>query len=159
MEINQTLELIGDDTHITNVLNEIKTDDLLIDFNKIVPTPEELMITPFIDVIVAFQAYDNPPEDFTPERVEMFNQMRSNLSKYGYTDYRGWRSVNWGYLENPIKTKKGVKENSINFTTKNAPALIVVRALSIKYPLIKFKLTYQEQSFTFKNGNIVSTKK
>ena len=159
MEIKQTVELIGDESIVTNVLNEIRTDDLLIDFNKIVPTPEELLINPLIDVIIAFRAYDTPPEDFTPERVEMFNQMKSNLSKYNYTDYREWRSVNWGYLDNSIKTKKGEKENSIEFITKTTPAIIIINSLSIKYPLIKFKLTYSDKSFMFKNGKVISTKK
>jgi hypothetical protein len=159
MDVKQTLELIGDKDIVTNVLNEIKSEKRLIDFNKIEPTPEDLLITPHIDVIVAFQRYENPPEHLTDEQTIQFNQMKSNLIEYGHTDWREWRAVNWGYIENVQHTKMGKNDSTIEFTTPNVPAIIIVNSLSIKYPLIKFKFSYSNNTFTFKNGKVISTKK
>ena len=159
MEVKQTLELIGTEEVVSIIFSLIRSDKGLIDFDKIIPTPHDLMFTPHIAAIVAYQAgYDKPPENLTQQQILDFYRIRSNKQKYGFIDWREWRAQNWGQVENAHNIKR-LSSSKIEFSTKNAPAMIIVTELSKTFPTVEFKFSYSNESFSFNGGFVTSIKR
>jgi hypothetical protein len=154
--------------HVTNILSidaeeallkEIRervaggdeSEDLLLDFQKIVPMPEEL------------EGTDSPPrpprqlddetEDAHEERVKAWVELQADLlRRFGHADWYGWRLEHWG-----TKWKcYGVDETEIGWrfdTAWSAPVKVVL-ALSAMFPDAVFTLEWADEDFGVNVGHV-----
>lgn len=84
-----------------------------------------------------------------------------NIKNYGCKDWYSWACSNWGTKWNSYDNGEwniGVNDASIYFETAWSPPMPVIHALSVKYPTLKFKISYADEGggflgyTTFKNG-------
>jgi hypothetical protein len=103
----------------TEIFKTIKGEERDIDFNKIVPMPDELKNT------------------VAPSR----KPNKSLIKKYGYDNWYDWSYANWDTKWNAYNTS--VKGDTIHFLTAWAPPEKVLVALSKKYPNVTFRHYYE----------------
>lgn len=149
--VTNRLTIIGDENKIKECLNAIKgvwkdypeDDNRRIDFNKIIPMPEEIKNT---------QA---------PNRDE--KQAKKLIKKYGCANWYDWSIANWGTKWNAYSFDEYVSEgNVIIFNTAWSTPKPVILALSKKYSELEFEVIYADEDwghnygeYTFKNGETI----
>lgn len=156
-----------------------KGDELLIDFNKIIPMPDELMVEEssrsheaeaYIMVHELnlpdpreiksdiFPNADNAMKD--PEAFKAYislgHKLVNNREKYGYPTWYDWRRNNWGVKWNADDTEK-IDEHTIQFITPWNGVPDVMQALAEKFPEVSISYNYADDvcncgSFLFHNG-------
>ena len=175
--VQNRLKIVGKKEDIENVINSVKSDREVIDFNKIVPMPIELDITSSskgdigLAIIKKLGAKTSKFEDiylqrfneFTDDEAERMinvglNYLR-NIIKYGYPNWYEWRLENWNTKWNAYDTELKT-ENEIWFNTAwNNVAEKIVRKLSLMFPNVTFEYSFSDEdtacncgNATFKNG-------
>jgi hypothetical protein len=96
------------------------------DFNRIVPTPQELLDC------------DSPNKKNPQEMID----------KYGYSDWYDFRVAKWGTKWNACDVEMRLEDEtevSISFNTAWSPPLEVIEAIANKYPFADITLSYYEE--------------
>ena len=88
--VTNKITFIGNQEHINTILNMIKGEKEWIDFNKIVPMPDDIYLG-----------------DLGPEERKL----------YGNRNWYDWRIVNWGTKWNAYNTIIDKENNTIEFDT------------------------------------------
>ena len=178
--------------HITNILRieaskeltaQIKSDiksvdeegeTRHIDFNKILPMPESLMITSGSTTsngiaILQYRAGDDTgilkimeyawgkefdtPEDLIEHMIvkgsanlEEAQKALDNERLYGCRDWYGWSTDNWGTKWNAYNTND-TDVDEISFETALSNPYPVIIALSAKYPEAVFHMRFADEDF------------
>ena len=117
-------------------------EDIDFDFNKIIPMPESLRIT-------------SPAQN--KEEKDIY---RKNVSKYGHGNWYSWSIDKWGTKWNACDTYiNDIQDNyfDFSFNTAWAPPMPLLKALSEKYPLLRFDTEYEEEGEGFA-GRIILCK-
>ena len=112
------------------------------DFNKIIPMPESLRIT-------------SPAQN-----EEEKNIYKKNVSKYGHGDWYSWSINKWGTKWNACDTYiNNTRDDYFDFSFNTAwsPPIPLLKALSEKYPLLRFDTEYEEEGMGFA-GRIILCK-
>jgi len=141
--ITNKVSLKGDTQKINEVIQFVGDK---MDFNKIIPMPEELEGT---------QSPSSKPN-------------RELIKKYGYDNWYDWRCANWGTKWNaynfdtedcPIPHLNGTTYEF--FTAWSAPEPILFR-LSEMFPDVEFELSFADEDmgyncgiYTFLNGDVI----
>ncbi len=132
-----------------------------IDFNKITPMPQELMIDSSSDgdlglAILQRKEYAGMPfsevkrkfEELEPERknqiLNLGQQYRDNLRKHGYKTWYDWCVANWGTKWNAYNHEKPTP-NEIWFDTAWSDVVILIYKLSQIFPEATFEYTYADE--------------
>ena len=133
-----------------------------IDFNKIVPMPESLMIESgsrgeMGEVILNKKGFYAGKE--YPEVKKMFEELsaeqqqeslkiarlyRSNRKKYGHANWYGWCCENWGTKWNAYNQEK-TATNEIWFDTAWSCVVRLIGILSQKFPEAEFDYTWADE--------------
>ena len=176
--IQNRLVIVGKKEQIDNVLNTIKGDNEVIDFNKIIPMPSELDIPSSSGGEIGLAVIKkklgvntNPLDDIFAEKFDEFNEEAKeriinsglayvrNLVKYGYPTWFEWNKDNWNTKWNAYDTELK-NDNEIWFTTawQNVSDKIIYK-LSTMFPDVRFKYSFSSEDTanncgksTFKNG-------
>ena len=169
------LHLSGEQNRIDELLANIRGDDSVIDFNKIIPRPEELNIESgsrtdkglkayrdFVYVYIFDGSVQNPdllniPEkseqaflrmrtDIQPDEWELGKAAFQNQLKYGATTWYDWACKNWGTKWSAYDTEI-VEDNTIIFNTAWSRAMPIISKLAEMYPDISFEYQWADEDF------------
>lgn len=170
--VQNRLKIVGKKEEIQNVLESIKGDREVIDFDKIIPMPSELDIPSSSDGEIGLAiikkklgAKTRYMEDVYAERFDEFaddakerminaglNYLR-NMIKYGHPTWYEWCIDNWNTKWNAYDTE--LKDgNEIWFRTAwNNVAERIVRKLSLMFPNVTFKYSFSDEDVACNCGN------
>ena len=133
--VTNKLTILGNEKEINEVLELVRSDDRLFDFNNIIPTPDDI-----------FQGSVGSEEE----------------KKYSGKTWYTWNRENWGTKWNAYDIK--LENDTIIFDTAWSTPLPVITALSKLFQNISFELEYADEDMghnlgvsTFNNGDIVET--
>jgi len=138
--------LSGDKKEIDKMRKAVRGKDSVISFEKILPTPTELL----------------------KQEVPIRNKKLSKklAKKYGMPDWYEWRVKNWGTKwdlgdewNEKCYEKWYLSSKGITFDTAWAPPIPLFIYLSKQYPSIEFKLTYVESGMCFAGYMIIKAGK
>ena len=134
--VTNKIKVLGSKEEIKEVLEKVKGEEVTIDFNNIVPTPDDI-----------FQG----------------NVGRDEELKYGNKTWHVWNRENWGTKWNAYSTNIE-NDDTIVFDTAWSTPLPVIKALSKLFPNIGFELSYADEDIgsncgvlTLANGDIVKS--
>ena len=134
------LKVLGPKRKAENILRFIQSEDAPVDFNKIIPMPDDIY-----------------KGDLGPKERE----------KYGTKNWYDWSIEHWGTKWNSWGHKElesiGMvpDENSVYFSTAWSPCTPVIIKLSRLYPDMGFVLTFVDEGggfcgkIDFQNGDVV----
>lgn len=132
IDVNNILRR-SDDEDLVPLLTNYIGDDGDLDFNKIVPMPEDLRKTKSPARIVTQEEYDKAASEAEPGAQlpitqEMYDEY---MQKYGYADWYTWAIANWGTKWNAGNS--AIDEDTpdvISFDTADHPPQPVIQKLS-----------------------------
>jgi len=133
------LEIQGNKKDVAKVLNFVgnKKDNnqKVLDFQKIIPMPEELANTT------------------SPTQKDEKAKAKKLSKKYGASNWYDWHILRWGTKWNcdGARIEDGVddKNITIGFETAWSPPLPIVLSLAKKFPKINFRLDYIEPGMCY----------
>lgn len=155
--IRNNVEFSGNEEVIARMKEEIKSEDRVIDFNKIAPIPIELVDTQSPTRIISQEEYDQQEKRITKGELtdsekqcglsrgltqEIADEYRA---KFGHSDWYGWQNANWGTKWNASDSED--YGDFIEFNTAWATPLDLFIALSKKYPEVRFNVRYADEDF------------
>lgn len=135
-----------------------------IDFNNILPMPEELNIesgsegeTGMEYLLACAKRYDfggkyngvkEKFKELPPERqakcIEIGRQYLLNIANHGFTTWYDWSCENWGTKWNAY-SQSLENENEIWFETAWSCVIELIEKLSQKFPTIEFEYTWADE--------------
>jgi hypothetical protein len=146
------LSIAGPKEDISNIFEKIKNQDpdgknqTYQIFENLYPTPPELNIG-----------------DAPVGSANWTEQQKSNLKKFGYTDWYDWRNDKWGtkwgdcetHLAQDIFTNSdGISTVAFYFDSAWAPPIEGFHKIASDYPNLLFCLYYQETGMGFCGRNV-----
>ena len=176
----ETLEKVFDSIRTRGAFND--GSDRVFDFDKVIPTPDELNIECDVlaDVVVllymrqarftmvaapydpmvkkAEKRYKEWNDDMKAKMEKLARQYLANIAKYEYPNWYSYHLDKWGTKWNTYgaNVRKG---DSLEYETANGYPKPVVEELSRKWPDVEFDLTAADEDIgsytikgTFKNG-------
>lgn len=194
--VTNILKITGDEELVKRIRDEISDVDedghtCFIDFNKIIPMPDELRIesSTLVDNGIAIIEYRKgnrsaildmltwhwvreegiTDPDVLVERLiekgsanlELGQRALDNIEKYGHKDWYSWAIDAWDTKWNAY-SQEDLGEDGISFQTAWSNPLVVMAALSLKYPDAEFNVRYADEDlgqnvgeYTLRGGNIV----
>ncbi|NDB61782.1 hypothetical protein EB001_25575 [bacterium] len=163
--IRNNVEFSGNEEVIARMKEEIKSEDRVIDFNKIAPIPIELVDTQSPTRIISQEEYDQQEERIAKGELtdsekqwglsrgltqELADEYRA---KFGHSDWYGWQNANWGTKWNASDSED--YGDFIEFNTAWATPFYLLVALSKKYPEVRFSVRYADEDFGHNVGEFV----
>lgn len=161
------------------VLAAIKSDDCPFDFNRLIPMPPELDIESGGKTSSALALHDDEKAQYElglyqrrnpelrsiadlrahlrktmPDIDDFAAKVRSNLDKYGATDWYHWRPEHWGTKWNAYSVVTGKTDGTtafIHFETAWAPPLPVLDKLASMFRLADFRLIWCDEGDSVTN--------
>ena len=123
----------------------LPSDDQLLDANKFIPYPEHFKK---LDALAKIAAAKEPP-DYTVKDGFNSGGFQWCLENWG---------TKWGIYDCKIEYKDfGIRNGKLKyrFNTAWAPPLPIIKAMSDKFPTLRFRLNYFEFGMGFKGTYIV----
>ena len=161
-----TLTLRGERETVEKVFDSIKNDEdkRVIDFEKVIPMPEELNIESSSDpefliilflrqsrlslcygpyspeVKMAWERYEKMDDERKEKNEELAKKYLMNIAKYDYANWYSWHIGKWGTKWNSIDGygHQHREADTIYFETANGFCEPVIEELSKRYPDIEF---------------------
>lgn len=156
--IKHIINIKTTDIELEEILNFVKSDDKIFDFNKIIPMPESLNIDSRYDL----QRVLSKDRILNENEKELIKKYSENYKNYGFFDWHDWCISNWGTKWNagePILKDKNILE----FHTAWNHCSPIFFVLSNKFPKAVFEVNfadenrgYNTQILTYQNGAIIN---
>jgi hypothetical protein len=129
------------------IINAIRGEefDQYIDFNKIIPMPEELKETTS-PVRIVSESESKKGKGITQE---MHDEL---IEKYGHADWYSWSNANWGTKWNAYDQSSDDDGEIIFQTAWNTP-LFVMKKLSEQFPNARFNVRYADEDLGYNCGD------
>lgn len=175
------LHFSGEQKRIDKLLESIKGEETLFDFNKVLPMPESLNIEAgsrtenglkaYKDFITVYTMDGTEKKDLLnipKEKEEIFLRMRpeikrdewnlgkmafQNEQKYGAKTWYEFHIQNWGSKWNSYNSEMA-KDNTIEFNTVWTNVKPVVLALSRKFPDIEINYQWADEDIGINMGDV-----
>jgi Ferredoxin-like domain in Api92-like protein len=152
-----------------------------IDFRKIIPMPESLMIESgslgdmayellfgqkkksfFLTIEETQKWFSELNSERQKQAVDLALKYNDNIKNHGYPTWYDWSIENWGTKWNAYgQNDKRNTHSEIYFETAWSAPVPVIKKLSELFPHVEFELTYADEDtgsnagiLKFKNGNI-----
>ena len=167
------LRLSGEQSRINELLQSVKGEDTVLDFNKIIPMPESLNIEAgsrtdtglkaYKDFIAVYtfdnaknkpdllnipkkseQAFLRVRKDIKPDEWELGKTAFQNKLRYGAPTWYEWSIENWG-TKWPAYNTGIAEDNTIVFNTAWDRAMPVITKLAEMFPDISFKYCWADE--------------
>lgn len=146
------------DVELEEILNFVKSDDRVFDFNKIIPMPEALNIQSRYDL----QQVLDKDRILNENEKELVRKYSENYKNYGFFDWYKWRIANWATKWNASESILKDK-NILEFQTAWNHCAPIFLVLSSKFPNAIFEVNfadenrgYNTQILTYQNGSIIN---
>lgn len=160
---------------VNEIKNFLKGENGAIDFNNIVPQPQELNIESgsegslgyrylvliegykdiyhdtydaYKDKRVFFEAWEKRSKESQLKNIEIGKQYYCNIMKYGVPTWYEWRLRNWGTKWNAYSIEETSK-NAIVFDTAWSCVLDLIVMLSERFPEVEFGYEYADEDSGF----------
>ena len=161
------------------IAESVKRDDGYlgsVDFNKLIPMPEELDISSGSLGMSGYKLYKeylaeidgvrskekrnairnkylNKSED-APEALELGKKYYDNLKKYGAPTWYEWCCDNWGTKWNAYDCSHA-ENNTLYFETAWSGVPAIVKRLSEKYPEVKIDYSWADEDIGRNVGRVI----
>jgi len=171
--VKNELTVTGDSQNVKNLFENIKGEDCLIDFRKIIPLPEEIFVGNVPsdaksmaklvlggidlhnvgehDIVNMLEVHnilrdlkDGGVNQMNDESFEAFIQMVKGGRKHGYIHAMDFATKEWNTKWNAYECEK-VEDGKIKFETAWAAPIPVIQELSRQYPLCYISLKYADE--------------
>lgn len=132
-------ETVPEDWSITEVLDAIKTDEVILSFDRIIPYPDNFR---------ALDASAQLWEETATKESDWATRPKDGYNQGGYE----WCCKTWGTKWDAIEPcidQQDKYSTVIRFRTAWAPPIPVMDALAQKFPKYKFTLEYYERGMQF----------
>ena len=177
--IMNLLRLSGEQSRIEELLESVRGEDTLLDFNKIIPMPESLRIESGSRTSNGLKAYKDfvyvytlggseekdllniPKEkeeiyltvrpDIKPDEWELGRAAFQNEQKYGAPTWYEWANREWGTKWSAYNARLA-EDNTVTFKTAWSRALPVIERLSEKFPDIYFEYCWADEDLGVNTG-------
>ena len=150
----------GTNNQIAEVMDFIRGEDTLIDFDKIVPMPgifKRFDTTNHpngkgLEVGYPVDPFEKDSPIVTPELLEDYKRATAAQARfYGVIGWYDWRLKNWGTKWGAYESSEE-SENSIYFETAWSFAAPVVLALSRRFPDVEICFIYADEDAGYNTG-------
>jgi len=170
--ITNILKIVGDESLVEKIKFEISSTieserDYLIDFNKILPMPEELKGTVSPMRTLTQEEYDDQEAKIASGELKdngwglsrglTEEKQAEYIQKFGACDWYTWSNKTWGTKWNAMDTRE-CNDGSIKFLTAWNTPLNVMVALSLKYPDAQFEISFADEDFGHNVGKYTLVK-
>jgi hypothetical protein len=170
----------GKEENVDALRRTMARDDLVFDFNAIVPMPQDLMVPCNTDIFPSFvramiRHHKRIPDYLTcclmdlrrkdPETLAVLDeklgeQLYRNYQRYDCLTWYTWRLGHWGVKWNAAQgiihkettDSKGNKTLLYQFETAWSPIPGLIRKLSRRFPTVKITYYYVEERLLALNG-------
>ena len=155
---------------VERVFDFLKGENTVIDFNKIIPMPEELNITNssegtsgmnyllylqdkvmYSHLIGDYERVESFPEERKNKCIELGETYLSNLSKYGYTTWYEWSCANWGAKWNAYNTYR--EGDTLYFQTAWSAVPEIVSEIAKVFPEVSLEYEWADEDFGYNAGH------
>ena len=161
---NKVFNFKGKKEDIIKFKEAVYTDkDLLFDFNKIIPMPEELLIDErssavtameyLVDKLSKLPTYPSVPfhigsdKNLMDEEIDLALKYIKNTVKYGARNWYGWRNQNWGTKWNAFDQEmKDANDITLEYYFRTAWAfpLPIFEKLTLMFPTLSFTVRWAD---------------
>ena len=173
------LHFSGEQKRIDELLESIKGEETLFDFNKVLPMPESLNIEAgsrtdnglkaYKDFITVYTMDGTEKKDLLnipKEKEDVFLRMRSDIKreewelgktafqneqKYGAPTWYEWAINAWGTKWSAYQAEI-VEDNTIIFNTAWSRTMPVIQKLAKNFPDIKFEYCWADEDLGINTG-------
>lgn len=156
----------GNKERVSELMNTIKGEDTLFDFNKVIPMPKELDIESGSRGDIGYEAYrDYINTGIKPQKIiDEFGRTRTvdadvlalgkkyfeNIVKFGHKTWYGWRREHWGTKWNAYDDAE--LHNGVSFLTAwNAPFQVISK-LSEMFPDVRITHYFADEDIGMNCG-------
>lgn len=150
--------IVGSDEQIQKVVESIKSEYGVFDFNKIVPMPETFEKYDTTNHANGVQLRIGSPVGFeddrivTEELIEEFKRAtKEQAEKYGVVGWYDWRHKFWGTKWNARDAQYEGDGRFIFDTAWSAPIPVLV-ALSRRFPDVTIHVAYADEDYGYNTG-------
>lgn len=187
-DFRNRLTLRGERQTLEKVFDSIRTkgafkdgSDRVFDFDKVIPTPDDLYIesnsgaetvvllymrqagfvfaSPYDRMVkTELERYEKWDDETKAKMTKLARQYLANIAKYEYPNWYSFHTDKWGTKWNSYGANVR-NDDSLEFETANGYPKPVVEELSRKWPNVEFDLTAADENIgsytikgTFKNG-------
>jgi hypothetical protein len=177
--VTNILTVKGRKEDVKKVFDQIRSDgedgdhEKYIDFNKIIPMPEELQVASGSSEDKAKMIVNdcgrkkNTIREYMEKHKKTLEestiQYLNNFLKYGYSSWYNWAYDKWGTKWNAY-TQERISDDQITFETAWASPYPVIAELSRQHPKVKITVEYADEDigsncgyYIVQNGEDVST--
>jgi hypothetical protein len=167
--VQNRITFCGTMKDVEKVFDFLKGEDTVIDFNKIIPMPEELKIASCSEgtngmnyLLYLHDKVTNAHLKEYYERVELMPKERknkcielgkaylSNLGKYGYTTWYEWSRANWGTKWNAYSTYR--EGDALYFQTAWSAVPKLIEKIAEMFPNISLEYEWADEDFGYNLG-------
>lgn len=164
LKINGTIE------QVNQVLEFLKGENGIVDFNKIKPMPDCLNIEECSDgkIGMGYLLYKRAPkrnsnyksdyelvqswgEARKKDAIELGKQYLDNIARYGHDTWYNWRLVNWGTKWNAYECLM-TDENTVEFQTAWSGVPNLMSDVVAMFPNIDFEYLYADEDCGYNVG-------
>lgn len=170
--VKHILTINAEGQKLNQILDAIKGEDRVIDFNKIIPMPESLNVESGSrgDEAVKYiqsrmkgvkeqtvldreniKKFESKYKDDFREAIILGLTYIHNVRSYGCTTWYEWCCRYWGTKWNACDTE--LEDNVIRFETAWSSPAPVLRELSRKFPGVKFDVVFADEDCGYNTGS------
>ena len=170
--VSNILTVLGSKEQVAKVIEFVKGDERVFDFNKILPMPKSLDIDcssmgdDGMEYLFAkskkydfqrserenelIKRFEKQPKERQKEAIELGRKYLLNIANYGVTTWYDWNTANWGTKWNSCGAE--LENNWFKFDTAwNAP-IPVFKKLSELFPAVTFEFIYADEDCGYNTG-------
>ena len=177
--IMNQLHLSGEQQRIDELLESVKGEESLLDFNRVIPMPESLNIEcgsrtdrglkAYKDFVYVYTFAETEKKDLLnipKEKEDAFLRARQDIrrdewelgktafqneQKYGVPTWLEWARQSWGTKWSAYNAEI-VEDNTIMFNTAWSRAMPVIQKLAENFPDIKFEYCWADEDLGVNTG-------
>lgn len=168
--IQNRITFIGTEKEVEQVFDFLKGEDSLIDFNKIIPMPEELNITSgsggssgmnyllylqdkemHAHLKGDYERVESLPEERKNKCIELGKAYLSNYRKYGYITWYEWSCANWGTKWNAYNTYR--EGDALYFQTAWSAVPELIGKIAEMFPEISLEYEWADEDYGYNAGS------
>lgn len=145
----------GNNERISELMNTIKGEDTLFDFNKVIPMPKELDIESSSRGDNGLDAYKDYINYGIKPNVDEYDlalgkKYFENIVKFGHKTWYGWRKEHWGTKWNAYDVAD--LNNGVSFLTAwNAPFQVISK-ISEMFPDVRITHLFADEDIGWNCG-------
>ena len=168
--VQNRITFCGTMKDVEKVFDFLKGEDRVIDFNKIIPMPEDLNIesssegingmnyllylndkVEYVHLKEYYERVELMPEERKNKCIELGKAYLSNINKYSYKTWYEWSCANWGTKWNAYQTYR--EGDALYFQTAWSAVPDLVGKIAEMFPEISLEYEWADENFGYNVGS------